>query len=112
MDTQEIEHAIIKFNNLIDENKEQMAYSDFKEGINKGLDIAKHNFEDHIEKFDLSSSKENQTIKRQNLQNEYNLLIDTLKIGKPGCSTDCLEGIYEGLEKSKILFGEYIKEFI
>ncbi len=112
MDTQETEYAIRKFSNLIDKNKEQLAYSDFKEGINKGLDIAKHNFGDHIEEFDLSSSKENQTTKVQNLQNKYNLLIDTLKIGKPGCSTDCLEGIYEGLEKSKILFGEFIKEFV
>ncbi|WP_245859772.1 hypothetical protein [Methanosarcina spelaei] len=112
LDTQEIEYAIRKFNNLIDKNKEKLAYSDFKEGVNKGLDIARYNFGDHIEKFDLFSSKENQTTKIQNLQNEYNLLIDTLKIGKPGCSADCLEGIYEGLEKSKIIFGEFIKEFV
>lgn len=113
MDKQTVKHVIIKFSHLIERNKEQLAYSDFKEGINKGLDIAKNTFEDHVEKFDISSSKENQTIKIQNLQNEYNLLIDTLKIGKkPNCSTDCLEGIYEGLEKSKALFGEFIEEFV
>ncbi len=66
-----------------------------------------------MENFYISSSKENQTIKIQNLQNEYNLLIDTLKIGKkPNYSTDCLEGIYEVLEKSKALFGEFIEEFV
>ena len=35
-------------------NKDHQAYSDFKEGVNKGLDIAKYTFEENAEKFSLS----------------------------------------------------------
>ncbi|HEY3361913.1 MAG TPA: hypothetical protein VGK06_08870 [Methanosarcina sp.] len=31
-------------------NKDYQAYSDFKEGVNKGLDIAKYTFEENLEK--------------------------------------------------------------
>ncbi len=97
---------------MIERNKDHRAYSDFKEGINEGLEIAKDTFEEHVEKFDLSDLEENKTIKVQNLQDKYNSLIDTLKITKkPNYSEEQLEGIYKGVEKSKVLFGEFIKEF-
>lgn len=112
LDKQTIKHAIRKFSHLIERNKEHRAYSDFKDGINKGLDIAKYTFEEHVEKFDLSESDDNQAIKERNLQDKYNSLIDTLEITKkPNYSKEHLEGIYKGVEKSKALFGEFIKEF-
>jgi hypothetical protein len=113
LDKQTVKYAIRRFSNLIERNKEHRAYSDFKEGINKGLDIAKFTFEDHVEKFDLSSLEDNQTIKIRDLQNEFNSLIDTLDIRKkPNCSEEHLEGIYKGFEKSKLLFEEFIKELV
>lgn len=52
-------------------------------------------------------------MKIQNLQNEFNSLIDTLDIRKkPNCSEERLEGIHKGFEKSKLLFVEFIKEII
>lgn len=54
----------------------------------------------------------NQAMELQTLQNKYNLAIDTLEIRKPNCSEECLKGIQAGLEKSKILFGELIREFV
>lgn len=74
LDKQTVKYAIRRFSNLIERNKEHRAYSDFKEGINKGMDIAKFTFEDHVEKFDLSNLESNQTTKIQNLQNEFNYL--------------------------------------
>jgi hypothetical protein len=112
LDNQKIKYAVERFSHLIDMNKDNRAYSDYKEGINKGLELAKDVFEDNAQKFDLSGSEDDQTMKLQNLQNEYNLLIDTLEIKKPNCSEECLKGIHTGFEKSKALFGEFIKEFV
>jgi hypothetical protein len=93
-------------------HKEDRAYSDFKEGVNKGLEIARYTFEEHIDKFDLFCLESNRAMELQTLQNKYNSVIDTLEIKKPNCSEECLKGIQAGLEKSRILFGELIREFI
>ncbi len=48
----------------------------------------------------------------KSLQDRFNLLIDTLNIRKkPKYSQDSLDGIYEGLERSKELFRDFIEEF-
>jgi hypothetical protein len=112
LDKQTIKHAIRKFSSLIEINKEDQAYSDFQEGFNKGLDMAKYTFEDHVDKLDLFRLESNRTMKLQTLQDKYNLLIDTLEIKKPNCSEECLKGIHAGFEKSKILFGELIREYV
>ena len=113
MDTQKVKIAVRRFSNLIERNKDARAYSDFKEGINEGLEIAKDTFEENAEKFDLSDSSEDKTLKMQGLQDRFNLLIDTLEITKkPNYSRDQLDGIYMGLERSKELFREFINEFI
>ncbi|WP_269850242.1 hypothetical protein [Methanosarcina horonobensis] len=45
-------------------------------------------------------------------QNRFNLIIDSIVVKeKPNYSRDYLDGIYEGFERSKELFGEFIKEF-
>ena len=54
LDKQQIETPVRKFKNFIEMNKDHQAYSDFKEGVNKGLDIAKYTFEENAEKFSLS----------------------------------------------------------
>ena len=52
-----------------------------------------------------------QVRKREGLQDKYNSLIDALEIKKkPNHSEEQLEGICEGIEKSKVLFGDFIKE--
>ncbi|MGB9928588.1 MAG: hypothetical protein ACPK85_09310 [Methanosarcina sp.] len=43
---------------MIEKNRDLNAYSDFKEGVNRGLDIAKGIFEDNVEKFDILHSNE------------------------------------------------------
>jgi len=46
------------------------------------------------------------------LQDRFNLIIDTIVVKeKPNYSQDHLDGIYEGFEKSKKLFGECINEY-
>jgi hypothetical protein len=42
LDNQKNETPVRKFSNFIERNKDYQAYSDFKEGINKGLDIARY----------------------------------------------------------------------
>ena len=39
LDKQKIETPVRKFKNFIEMNKDHQAYSDFKEEVNKGLDI-------------------------------------------------------------------------
>lgn len=113
MNAQKVKNAVRRFSELIERNKDYRAYSDFKEGINEGLEIAKDTFEENVEKFDLSDSNEDRAVKIQSLQDRFNLLIDTIGIiKKPNYSKEQLDGIYEGFERSKELFGEFIKEFI
>lgn len=50
MNTEKKKNLVRKFNAHIEMNKDKQAYSDFKEGVNKGLDIAKYAFEDNLEK--------------------------------------------------------------
>jgi hypothetical protein len=107
-----VKNAVRKFSDLIERNKDFRAYSDFKEGINEGLEMAKDAFEENAEKFNLSGSDEGDS-KIQSLQNRFNLLIDTIEITKkPNYSEDQLDGVYKGLERSKELFGYFIKEYI
>jgi hypothetical protein len=110
---QQVEDAITRFSDLIDRSKDQQAYSDYKEVINEGLEIAKDTFDENAEKFVLSDSDEDRVIKVKSLQNRFDLLIDTLVVRKkPKYSQDSLDGINEGLERSKELFRNFIEEFL
>jgi len=44
MDIEKSQEIVRKFNALIERNKDYQAFSDFKEGINRGLEIAKGSF--------------------------------------------------------------------
>lgn len=91
-------------------NKDYQAYSDFKEGINKGLDIAKGTFEENLEKFLIFDSEEYRDVKINNLQSTFNTLIDEINFAKkPNCSDDRFEGIYTGFEKSKQMFRDFLE---
>lgn len=99
-----------KFSEWIEMNKDSQAYSDYKEGINKGLDIVKGTFEENLEKFYLFDCDEYRDVKISNLQNTFNLLIDEITVSKkPNCSDERLEGIYTGFEKSKEIFKDFIE---
>jgi hypothetical protein len=112
LDMQQVEDAITRFSDLIDRNKDQQAYSDYKEGINEGLEIAKDTFDENAEKFVLSNSDFDRATEIKSLQDRFNLLIDTLNIRKkPKYSQDNLDGIYRGLERSKELFRDFVEEF-
>lgn len=112
MDEQQVEDAVTRFSDLIDRSKDQQAYSDYKEGINEGLEIAKDTFDENAEKFVLSSSDYDRATVIKNLQDKFNLLINTLTVSKkPRYSQDSLDGIYKGLEISKELFRDFIEEF-
>lgn len=92
-------------------NKDYQAYSDFKEGVNKGLDIARYTFEENAEKFSLSLSDEDRALRTGNLQNEFNQLLDGIILPKkPNCSEERLNGIHSGFEKSKKIFGDFVQE--
>lgn len=111
LDQQTVKQAIKNFGALIERSKDKQAYSDFKEGVNEGLEIAKDAFEDNADKFYLSDLDENMARKVEKLQDKYNSLIDMVEITKkPGYSKDHLDGIYKGFEISKELFGEFIEE--
>lgn len=113
MNKQQIENAVTRFSYLIDRNKDREAYSDFKEGMNEGLEIAKDTFDENAEKFVLSDSDYDRATRIKSLQDKFNLLIDTLTIRKkPKYSQDSLDGINEGLERSKELFRDFIDEFL
>lgn len=92
-------------------NKDPRAYSDFKEGVNKGLDIAKYTFAENAEKLPLSDSYEDRAVIIKRLQDGFNQLLDRIVLTKkPNCSEDHLDGIFNGFEISKELFREFIKE--
>lgn len=113
MNKQQVEDAVTKFSNLIERNKDHQAYSDYKEGINEGLEIAKDAFDENAEKFVLLDSDYDRAILIKGLQDRFNLLIDTLLVyKKPRYSQDSLDGIYKGMEKSKDLFKDFIEEFL
>lgn len=112
MDLKQIDKLVRRFSNLIEKNKDGRAYSDFKEGKNKGLQIAKNTFNENAEKFVSLDLDGGHTAEIQSLQDRFNLIIDSIIVKeKPNYSQDHLEGIYEGFEKSKELFGEFIREF-
>lgn len=112
MDQQKIKKTVKKFSDLIEKNKDIRAYSDYKEGINEGLEIAKDTFEDNVEKFYSPLSDKDPEVKIRSLQERFNLIIDTIAVKKkPNYSADHLDGIYEGFEKSKKLFGECVREY-
>lgn len=111
MDQRRIRKTVRKFSDLIEKNKDRRAFSDYKEGINEGLEIAKDTFEENVDKF-LSPSDEEPEARIRSLQDRFNLIIDTIVVKKkPNCSPDRLDGIYEGFEKSKKLFEECIREY-
>lgn len=113
MDHQGSKYMARKFNDLIARSKDSKAYSDFKEGVNEGLDLARYVFDDNADKFNLSDFDEDRDAEIKELQDRYNSIVDRIEIKKkPGCSEDQLEGIREGLQESKALFGEFIKGFI
>jgi hypothetical protein len=106
-----MKNLIRKFNTCIEMTKDDQAYSDFKEGVNKGLDIAKYTFEENLEKLSLSSSDEGPAEKIRGLENNFNQLLDGIALSKkPNCSEQRLDGVYTGFEKSKKIFKELIKE--
>lgn len=111
MATQKIKDMVKKFNNSIEMNKDHQAYSDFKEGMNKGLDIARYTFEENAEKFSLSDSDEDRDVMAKSLQEGFNQLLDDINFTKsPNRSEERLDGIYSGFERSKTIFGEFVKE--
>lgn len=115
MTTQKIKNPVKKFSHFIEMNKDSQAYSDFKEGVNKGLDIARYTFEENIEKLSLSDSEEdkdeNKPVKTKSLQDSFSKLLDRIILEKkPNCSEERLEGIYTGFERSKKIFGDFIQE--
>lgn len=111
MTTKKIKNLVRKFNNSIETNKDHQAYSDFKEGMNKGLDIARYTFEENVEKFSSSCSAEDWDARVKSLQDDFNQLLDGIVlVKKPNCSEERLDGIYTGFEKSKEIFGNFMKE--
>jgi hypothetical protein len=113
LNKQQVKNAVRRFSDLIERNKDLQAYSDFKEGMNEGLEIAKDTFEENAEKFVLSDSEEDRVTMIKSLQDSFDLLIDRLVIiKKPKYSQDSLDGINKGLERSKELFRDFIEEFL
>jgi hypothetical protein len=112
LDKQQVKNAVREFSDLIERNKDSRAYSDFKEGINEGLELAKDTFDENAEKLISSDSGQDRTTRIKSLQDGFNLLIDSLVIRrKPRYSQDSLDGIHNGLEKSKELFRYFIEDF-
>jgi hypothetical protein len=112
LDQRKVKKTIRKFSDLIERNKDTRAYSDYKEGINEGLEMAKDTFEENVDKFLSPVSDEDPAVKVRSLQDRFNLIIDSIVVKeKPNYTQDHLDGIYEGFEKSKKLFGECINEY-
>lgn len=112
MNQQKAKKTVRKFSDLIEKNKDRRAYSDYKEGINEGLEMAKDTFEENVDKFLPHVSNEDPEAKIRSLQDRFNLIIDTIVVKeKPNYSQDHLEGIHEGFEKSKKIFGQCIREY-
>jgi hypothetical protein len=106
-----MKNLIRKFNTYIEMNKDYQAYSDFKEGVNKGLDIAKYTFEENLEKLSLSNSDEAQVEGMRSLESNFNQILDGISLSKkPNCSEERLDGVYTGFERSKKIFRELINE--
>jgi hypothetical protein len=115
LDEQKAKDAIGMFRKLIEKNKDRQPYSDYKEGINHGLEIAKDAFEENAEKFvysNSSNSNEDMDAKIKSLQDRFEMLLGTIVVEKPRYTRGHLEGIDRGFEKSKILFAEFIKDFV
>jgi hypothetical protein len=105
-----MEISVRKFNRYIDMNKDHQAYSDFKEGVNKGLDIVKYTFEENAEKL-LPIPDEDQDVRVKNLQDDFCQLLDGIVLPKkPNWSEDHLDGVYNGFERSKKIYLEFIKD--
>jgi hypothetical protein len=103
--------VIRKFSDLIERNKDYQAFSDFKEGVNEGLELAKDTFEENAEKFISVDPDEDRIVKIKSLRDKFNGIIDTIVVkDKPNYTDEHLEGIYTGLEKSKELFEKCINE--
>ena len=72
-----MESSVKKFTKFIEENKDLQAYSDYKEGVNKGLEIAKYTFEENAEMFCILYTKENKAINNINcLHDNFCQIID------------------------------------
>jgi hypothetical protein len=111
LDNQKNETPVRKFSNFIERNKDYQAYSDFKEGVNKGLDIARYTFEENAEKFSLLYLDEDREVRISNLQSDFSQLLDSISLKKkPNRSEDHLDGIRIGFERSKEIFRKFIKE--
>ena len=110
LDKYKIETSARKFIKFIEEKKDPLAYSDFKEGVNKGLDIAKNTFEENAEKFCLLDTAGDQTAKKECLHDDFCQLIDTIVMAKkPNWSDDHFKGLSTGFERSKEIFREFIE---
>jgi len=106
-----MKNLVKKFNTYIEMNKDYQAYSDFKEGVNKGLDIAKYTFEENLEELSLSSLDEDQAERVRSLENDFNQLLDGISLSKkPNCSEERLDGVHTGFERSKKIFRKFINE--
>lgn len=106
-----VRKVIRKFSDLIERNKDKQAFSDFKEGVNEGLELAKDTFEENAEKFISNDLDEDRNVKIKSLQDKFNGIIDTIVVkNKPNYSGEHLEGIQTGLERSKELFEKCINE--
>jgi hypothetical protein len=111
LDKHKVVTSVIKFNSFVEKNKDHQAYSDFKEGVNKGLNIAKYIFEENAEKFCLFNTDGDQAAKIKCLQDNFCHLLDRIDMTKkPNLSEDHLEGVLTGFERSKEKFREFIKE--
>jgi hypothetical protein len=92
-------------------NKDYQAYSDFKEGVNKGLDIARYTFEDNLEKLSLTSSGDEPAEKVRGLESSFNQLLDGIALLKtPNCSQQRLDGVQSVFDISKNIFKEFLNE--
>lgn len=112
MEGQKVKDAVRTFSELIERNKDRQPYSDYKEGINQGLEIAKDAFEENVENFVYFSSNEDRAAQIKSLQDRFDLLLDAIIVEKPRHTRSQLEGIDRGFEKSKELFEDFIKDFI
>ena len=111
LDKHKMEISVRNFKRVIEKNKDHQAYSDFKEGVNKGLDIAKYTFEENAEKFSLFYTDGDQSGKIKCLQDNFCQILDRIVMAKkPNWSEDHLEGVFTGFEISKEIFGEFVKE--
>lgn len=115
MEEQKVKHAVKVFGKLVENNKDRQPYSDYKEGINHGLEIAKDTFEENAEKFvffNSNNSNEDRDTKIRSLQDRFDILLDAIVVEKPHYTRSHLDGIDKGFEKSRKLFREFIKDFV